>query len=181
MKLAVIGALRIGAAIARPLTTIASSGNSPTVVRTSALNGLTGIAEPAGAVDALREGNEQGTEDADRQPVRLDAGRPISSAASSRREKDPDVVRRAIRSLGNLQTDEDGPDAGRSRMAASRTRDAQGGRSSRARRRRTTPKAWSRSRARKSSLDAQDGDRPQAVGDGAEVKVAADYLMEIIK
>jgi TolA-binding protein len=106
VKLAIIGALRsTGNQMA--LTQIMNSGSTPTVVRTSALNGLTGTLSPQ---DLWTLYEKETNKDLKLQMVSafgsMQAVDQLSRIVKS--EKDPEVRRRALRSLGNMKTEKTG-------------------------------------------------------------------------
>jgi HEAT repeat protein len=106
VKLAVIGALRSSGDRSN-LFTIASDNSFPTVVRTSALNGLSGILGPA-EVWTLYE--KETNKDLKLQMVSLFGSMQALDQLSRivKTEKDPEVRRRAVRSLGNMKSDKTG-------------------------------------------------------------------------
>ncbi len=106
VKLAIISALR-SSGNQTALTQIVTSGNTPIPIRTSALNGLTGILSPT---DLWTLYEKETNKDLKMQMVgafgsmgALDQlGRIVKS------EKDPEIRRRALRSLGNMKTEKTG-------------------------------------------------------------------------
>ncbi len=106
VKLAIISALRT-TRNQLALTNIMSSSNSPTIVRTSALNGLTGILSPQ---DLWTLYEKETNKDLKLQMVSafgsMQAVDQLTRIVKS--EKDPEVRRRALRSLGNMKTEKTG-------------------------------------------------------------------------
>ena len=106
VKLAIIGALRTtGNRLA--LTDIVSSGAAPMVVRTTALNGLAGILSPQ---DLWTLYEKETNKDLRLQMIgvfgSMQAVDQLNRAIKT--EKDPEVRRRAVRTLGNLKSDKTG-------------------------------------------------------------------------
>ena len=163
VKLAIINALRT-TRNQLALTNIMSSSNSPTIVRTSALNGLTGILSPQ---DLWTLYEKETNKDLKLQMVSafgsMQAVDQLTRIVKS--EKDPEVRRRALRVSRQHEDGEDGTDARRSlwKRAGHRGQEVDHlvARQPEQRRR---PR---RHRAQGVEPPAQDGNRPQAVGDGA--------------
>jgi HEAT repeat protein len=106
VKLAIIGALRSSGNTAM-LSTIVNSTNSPLTIRTSALNSLTGILSPQ---DLWSLYEKEQSKELKMQMVSafgsMDAVDYLNRILKT--EKDPEIRRRAIRSLGGRKADKTG-------------------------------------------------------------------------
>jgi HEAT repeat protein len=106
VKLAIIGALRSSGNTAM-LSTIVNSTNSPLTIRTSALNSLTGVLSPQ---DLWSLYEKEQSKELKMQMVSafgsMDAVDYLNRILKS--EKDPEIRRRAIRSLGGRKADKTG-------------------------------------------------------------------------
>ena len=111
--------------------------------------------------------------------VRLD-GRARAADADRQDREGRRVRRRAIRSLGRHADREDRPDAGRISMRSEQDLENRKAVIS-ALGRRTTPRGWSRSRARRRISELKTEIVARLSDMAPTVKVAADYMMEILK